>query len=141
VALRARVGSPAVPWIQIFAVFVVSHLVGDFILQTQWQARHKRGGLSGPRESQRALAAHTLSYTAAFVPALIWLAGSLGVGVVPAALLIAIPHAVQDDARLLEAYAENVKRMRVSEHRVVMLLLDQSFHIVILFLTALVLAG
>src|SRR5215207_1947283 len=32
-------------WFEVFAVFAVSHLVGDFALQTEWQARHKRGGL------------------------------------------------------------------------------------------------
>ena len=29
-------------WVSVFARFVVSHLVGDYLLQTDWQARHKR---------------------------------------------------------------------------------------------------
>jgi hypothetical protein len=28
------------PWVEIFAVFVVSHLVGDYLIQTDWQALH-----------------------------------------------------------------------------------------------------
>ena len=35
------------PWVEIFAVFFVSHQVGDYLIQTDWQAMHKRGGLSG----------------------------------------------------------------------------------------------
>ena len=29
-------------WVEVFAVFLVSHLTGDYLLQTDWQARHKR---------------------------------------------------------------------------------------------------
>lgn len=131
------------PWIEIFAVFAVSHLVGDLVLQTNWQAINKRGGLfTGPAESRRALAAHTLSYTLAFVPALIWLADDLGAGaLVAAVLIVAVPHGIQDDGRLLEIFALRVKRMEPTEYPVVYLLLDQSLHLVALFLTALLLAG
>ena len=31
-------------WVEVFIVFVVSHLVGDYLSQTNWQAMHKRGG-------------------------------------------------------------------------------------------------
>ena len=34
-------------WFEVFAVFLVSHLVGDYLLQTDWQAVHKHRGL-GP---------------------------------------------------------------------------------------------
>ena len=61
-------------WVEIFGVFVVSHLVGDYLMQTDWQARHKRGGLTGDRVRARALFAHVTTYTLAFVPALAWLA-------------------------------------------------------------------
>ncbi len=128
-------------WIEIFAVFTVSHLVGDFVLQTYWQATNKRGGIGGSRVSQRALAAHVATYTAAFVPALIWLAGDIRAGAVAAAVaMIALPHAIQDDLRLLEAFAARVKRMQPADYPVVMMALNQSFHIVSLFLAALVLA-
>ena len=130
-------------WIEIFAVFSVSHLVGDMVLQTDWQATHKRGGLRlGAGEAGRALAAHTISYTVAFVPALVWLAGDLRtLAVVGTALIVVVPHAIQDDGRLLEAYSLRVKRMQPSEYPNVMLLLDQTLHLVALFFTALLLAG
>ena len=34
-------------WVSVLAVFLVAHMVGDYLFQTDWQARNKRGGLSG----------------------------------------------------------------------------------------------
>ena len=34
-------------WVSVFTAFLVAHMVGDYLFQTDWQARHKRGGLSG----------------------------------------------------------------------------------------------
>ena len=62
-------------WFEVFAVFLVSHLVGDYLLQTDWQAVHKHRGLGPDPVSRRALASHVATYTLAFVPALIWLGG------------------------------------------------------------------
>jgi len=121
------------PWVELLAVFVVSHAVGDFLLQTDWQATHKRGGLGRDREARRALLWHVVTYTLAFVPALAWLAGELGPGALAAvAAGIALPHLVQDDGRLLGAYVVAVKH---AEPRPGMLLVavDQSFHLVVLF--------
>jgi hypothetical protein len=126
-----------VPWVEVFAVFLVSHLVGDFLLQTEWQASHKHGGLRD-RRCRGALLAHTFSYTVAFVPAFIWLADSLGAGVIWLAALIALPHMVQDDAWWLDRFMLYVKRADPKEHRALTITVDQVFHIVTLFLTALV---
>jgi len=126
-----------VPWVEIFAVFLVSHLVGDFVLQTEWQAGHKHGGLRDPR-CRRALLAHVLSYTVAFVPAFVWLYDSLGLGVLWLAALIAVPHLVQDDGWLLDQFMLTVKRADPREHRALTITVDQVFHVVALFLTALV---
>ena len=129
-------------WIELFAVFAVSHLMGDFVLQTYWQATKKRGGLGSSSESRRALGSHIASYMLSFGPALIWLAADRGAPTAAAAVaIVAVPHAIQDDYRLLEAFAVRVKRMQPSEYPVVMLLLDQSFHIIALFLAALALAA
>lgn len=120
-------------WVELFAVFVVCHLAGDFLLQTEWQATHKRGGLGGDRERRAALLSHTLTYTLAYAPALVWLAGELGAGgIVAVAAGIALPHMIQDDGRLLSAYVRTVKH---TEPRpgMLMLAVDQSFHIVVLF--------
>jgi hypothetical protein len=36
-------------WVEALALFLVSRLVGDFIFQTDWQARHKRGDCAATR--------------------------------------------------------------------------------------------
>ena len=128
------------PWVQVFIVFVISHLVGDYLLQTEWQALHKRGGLSGPSESRRALTSHVTTYTLSFVPSLIWLDSSRHWWVVGIAAVIAVPHLIQDDGQLLAAYALRVKKADIRDNTSLGLALDQSFHLIALFLTAL-LAG
>jgi hypothetical protein len=125
------------PWVEIFAVFIVSHLVGDFLLQTDLQAMHKRGGLSGNGKSPRGLLSHTLTYTLAFVPALVWLEGDLGLAeTIGVALLIAIPHMLQDDGRLLDAYMRRVKGVEPKPGGL-LIAVDQSWHALALFLVAL----
>jgi Protein of unknown function (DUF3307) len=128
------------PWVDVFAVFVVSHLVGDYLLQTEWQARHKHGGLSGPPVRRRALLSHIATYTMSFIPALVWLWDTDGAGVFGVAALIAIPHLIQDDGRLLYAYARAVKRADLGANRGLALAVDQSFHVLALFGTALLAA-
>jgi hypothetical protein len=122
-----------VPWVEVFAVFVVSHVAGDFLLQTDWQATHKRAGLGGDHDRRRALIAHTASYTVCFAPALAWLAGDLGAGGTAAlAAGIFLPHVAQDDGRLLSAYVRKVKHAE-PKPGMLMLAVDQSFHLVVLF--------
>jgi hypothetical protein len=129
-----------VPWVEVFAVFMVSHLVGDFLLQTEWQAKHKRGGLRDPR-ARRALVAHIATYTLAFVPALVWLWDSLGAGAFAVAALVAGPHFVQDDGTLIDGFMLRVKHADPHEHPALTVVVDQCFHVVALFLTALVAAS
>jgi hypothetical protein len=121
------------PWVEVFAVLIVSHAVGDFLLQTEWQATHKRGGLGHDPVRRRALLAHVATYTLAFVPALVWLAGDLGAaGVAALAAGVFLPHALQDDGRLLSAYVRAVKHTEPAPG-VLMLAVDQCFHLVVLF--------
>jgi hypothetical protein len=130
-----------VAWVEIFAVFVVSHLIGDFLFQTDWQARHKLGGLGPDRESRRALLAHTATYTLAFVPALIWLATDIGAWAIGIGVLIAVPHMIQDDGRLLDAYARRAKKVPPDAPPGLRLAMDQTCHFVALFLVALLAAA
>ena len=128
-------------WVEIFAVFVVSHALGDYLLQTDWQATNKRGGLGRDRISRRALLSHVLTYTLGFVPAGIWLAtdGDLSaLGLVLLAVGIYVPHMVQDDGRLLSSYIRRVKGCSAESQREVFTAVDQSFHLIVLFCTALV---
>jgi hypothetical protein len=129
-------------WFEVFAVFLVSHLVGDYMLQTDWQATHKRGGLGPSPIARRALGTHVLTYTLAFVPALVWLADSLSAGaIVAVAAAIAIPHLVQDDGRLLGVYVQRVKGCDIVAFPLVGAAVDQTMHIVALFALALLAAS
>lgn len=129
------------PWVEIFSVFLVSHAAGDFLLQTEWQARSKRGGLSRDPVARRALLSHIATYTLAFVPALVWLADDLGAGVVAVGALIAGPHLVQDDGRLVTSFMVSFKRVHPEGHPNLALAVDQSFHLLSLFAVALVAGG
>jgi hypothetical protein len=127
-----------VTWVEVFAVFVVSHLAGDFLLQTDWQAVNKRGGLGRKGEARRALYSHVVSYTLTFVPGLVWMADEIGaLNAVGIAALIFVPHLLQDDTRLLVAYNRKVKGGVPGPGDPVFMAIDQSFHIVTLFATAL----
>ena len=130
-------------WVEIFAVFVVSHALGDYLLQTDWQATHKRGGLGSGRVSRLALLSHVSVYTLAFVPALIWLAdnGLSAGGALLVAAGIFLPHLIQDDGRLLSAYIRTVKRCGTESEREIFTAVDQSFHLIVLFATALIVHG
>ncbi len=124
-------------WEEVFAVFVVCHVTGDFLLQTDWQAVHKRGGLSGGGEARRALFSHVSVYTLVFVPAIVWIAShssGLAFALLP---VVFLPHLIQDDARALIAWNRIVKKSAPEPGDVVYMAIDQAFHVVFLFGTAL----
>jgi hypothetical protein len=127
-------------WVEVFSAFVVCHLAGDYLLQTDNQARHKHGGLGADPVARRALLGHIATYTLAFVPALVWLADDLGAGVLWVAALVAVPHMVQDDGRLLERYVVQIKGAPPATVPAIAPMVDQSFHLIALFALAL-LAG
>ena len=125
-------------WEQVFAVFIVSHLVGDYLLQTEWQALNKRGGLSGGnRVSRRALLSHVVVYTLCFVPALVWIVDRTSALAIGLTALIFIPHLVQDDARALMVWNQRIKGATFEPGDTVYMAVDQSFHLIFLFGTAL----
>jgi uncharacterized protein DUF3307 len=117
-------------------------MVGDFVLQTDWQATHKHGGLGSARPSRRALAGHLATYAMAFVPAVIWIGDVRGIPTaVASAAAIVVPHAIQDDGRLLRRYMRSVKKLRPENDPLVATLTDQAFHAVALLLVALIVGG
>lgn len=128
-------------WTEVFAVLVLSHLAGDFLLQTEWQATHKHGGLGPDSERRRALFTHIATYMLAFVPALIWIGSETSaVRAIAVFLLIAVTHLIQDDARVVKAYMRTVKHTDAARSDVAMYV-DQSLHMLILFGAALIAAG
>ena len=125
-------------WEEVFAVLLVCHVAGDFLLQTDWQALNKRGGLTrGNRNGRRALFSHVFVYTLVFVPAVIWVATettALALALLP---VVFIPHLVQDDGTVLMAWNRTVKRSSSTPGDLLFMAIDQSFHVVVLFGTAL----
>ncbi len=127
-------------WVEVFIVFVVSHLVGDYLLQTDWQARHKRGGLArGDADASRALFTHVGTYTLCFIPALI--VADLGTELLWVIPAIFLPHLIQDDGRLLQMYMKGVKRLDPQENLAVSIAVDQTFHLLALLVLALVIGS
>lgn len=128
-------------WYSLVTAFGLCHLIGDFLLQTDWQARTKARGLSGG-VAARALGAHVTSYSVGMLPALIWVAQERGVPTAAACLAaIAIPHAIQDDRRVLVAYARRVKGAEPEQEPMLMFWLDQVCHVLTLAALALIVAG
>jgi hypothetical protein len=125
-----------VSWVSVFAGFLVAHMVGDYLFQTDWQARNKRGGLSGPGTARRALFMHVSTYTLAFLPAFIWIGSELDAAwAVLAAVLVFVPHLVIDDGRIVRLYLSRVKRADGFDVGLAASV-DQSFHVLSLFLVA-----
>jgi uncharacterized protein DUF3307 len=125
-----------IPWVEVFVVFVVSHLCGDFILQTEFQATNKHGGLGADPVRRRALGLHVMTYTLCYAPAVIWLAGDLSAGVLVAMVLgVAIPHGLQDDGTAMKWWMRHVKHTEPVPG-VLAMVVDQSFHMVALLILA-----
>src|SRR3954447_18606842 len=116
-------------------------MAGGYPLQTDWEARNKRGGLSGGAVSRRALISHVTTYTLAFVPAFIWIGSELDAAwAIAAAVLVYIPHLVIDDGRLVAFYLVRVKGVE-GLNLGVAASVDQSFHVLSLFVAAIVIGA
>lgn len=127
-------------WVSVFASFLVAHMVGDYLFQTDWQARNKRGGLSGG-VAFRALVSHVTTYTLAFAPTLIWIGNELDAGWgLLAAALIFLPHLVLDDGRVVRFWIARVKGVERFDIGLAASV-DQSFHVLSLFLVAILLGA
>lgn len=128
-------------WPEIFILFFATHQCGDYLLQTDWQATHKRNGLGRDAAARRALFTHTFTYSLAYVPAFIWIQTRLGWNTLIIAAAVSIPHLVQDDGRLLRAYLRRVKGMDPVANHVVAAIVDQALHIIALFGAALLVSA
>jgi hypothetical protein len=125
-----------VSWVSVLAGIIVAHMVGDYLFQTDWQARNKRGGLTQGGICSKALISHVTTYTLAFVPAFIWIGSDLGAGwAIAAAVLIFIPHLFIDDGRFVGFYLARVKGVD-GINPAVAASVDQSFHVLSLYLVA-----
>jgi hypothetical protein len=128
-------------WPEIFILFYVTHQCGDYLLQTDWQATHKRNGLGKDPVARRALFTHTFTYSLAYVPAFIWIQTRLGWDTLLVAAAVSLPHLIQDDGRLLRAYLRRVKGMDPVANHVVAAIVDQALHMIALFGAALLVSA
>jgi Protein of unknown function (DUF3307) len=137
---RAPRRTAGLDWTSLFAAFLVCHLGGDLLLQTEWQALTKVRGLGDP-EGRRALASHAATYTLAYLPALAWIAaGRSPIRALGSAALISLPHIVIDDGHFVRGWLATVKHSPEPPPSL-RLMVDQSFHVVCLFGTAVVAAA
>lgn len=125
-------------WVEVFAVLLVCHVAGDFLLQTERQATTKQGGLGRDPARRAALLSHVATYALVFLPALLWIGDeqdpARAVAVAAAALGT---HLVQDDGRLLVRYVRVVKHTTTPFGSPLWMAIDQSFHVCWLFGAAL----
>jgi hypothetical protein len=124
-------------WPELFLVFMVCHLTGDFLLQTDWQVRNKPCGLGRDPVARRALLSHVFTYTLTFVPALVWVGAEVEAWAAFAcAVAIAGPHLIVDDRRLLAVYVRRVKGVPEPAPGGLLIAVDQSVHVIMLWAVA-----
>ncbi len=127
-------------WAPVLAAFLVCHLAGDLLLQTEWQALTKVRGLNDP-EGRRALMAHAATYTLPYLPVLVWIGADRGAArAVAVALLISLPHVAVDDGRFVRVWLRQVKHSPDPAPSL-RLMVDQSFHVVCLLAVAMLAAA
>jgi hypothetical protein len=119
---------------------LVSHAVGDVLLQTESQAVAKAGGLSEPA-ARLALGRHVAVYTLAFVPALVRIGSQTSaVRAVAVRALVALLHLLVDDGNLVRAWLRYVKRA-LEPALMPTIAVGESLHLVCLFGAVRVAAG
>jgi hypothetical protein len=127
-----------VSWVEVFAVLLVCHLMGDFLLQTEWQALNKHGGLGRDPVKRRALLMHIATYAIPFLPAFVWIGHNKSTGAAfGVAAVTLLTHLVQDDGRLMMSYIHHVKKTDGEYGSPLIMAVDQSFHASFLFAAAL----
>ena len=123
-------------------MYLVCHTTGDFLLQTEFQATRKAGGLGSDPVARKALFTHLFTYSLTFVPAFIWIANHESAGRLIAAIaIVTLTHLVQDDRRLLYRYTVTVKKADPPPDHPLWIFIDQSGHLLWLFGAALAAAA
>ncbi len=129
-------------WTEAFLVLFVCHVAGDFLLQTEFQATRKVGGLGSDPEARKALLCHLATYSAPMAVALVWFAIAESPVRAVAGMAITLgTHLVQDDGRLLRRYVLAVKHTDAAFGTPLWIAIDQSAHLVWIFVAALVVAA
>lgn len=124
-------------WPAVLLVLLVSHATGDVLLQTDHQALNKGAGIAD-HKARRALLSHVTVYTLAFAPGLVWVAANAGVGrALLLGVLVAVPHLVVDEGRLVRFWLREVKGTPHPPAGLT-IAVDQGLHLLCLFGAALI---
>jgi Protein of unknown function (DUF3307) len=118
-----------------FAWLLLGHLVGDWLLQNDWMAKGKRRGFF-----TRAGIVHFCLYTAT-VMTMLWLSDARGLGAALSLVLAAtvfISHWLIDATDVVRWW---MRFHRQSELEVVRLMVDQTLHLLVLALVAVLVLG
>ncbi len=110
----------------IFAWLVIGHLVGDWMLQTDWMAREKQNGLVA-----RALLIHCLIYTGTLMATLALVAArhALSPPYLSVGLIVLLSHWLIDGARLAARWSQ---LLRQTKQTFVRIMVDQTLHLLVL---------
>ena len=119
----------------IFESLFLAHLVGDWLLQNEWQAVNKR-------KRWQALISHVVIYHMVVLAVLVLRFGFQNANVYIAVAFLAVTHAILDLRRPVEWF---IRTFRLSANRDLdlwlVIVVDQSIHLVLLGLTALYLSS
>jgi hypothetical protein len=105
------------------SVLVILHLIGDWLLQTDWMAKEKG-------KNPQALAAHVSIWAACFIPAAVWLYNPLWL------VWLVGTHLLLDGTGFVRWWMRNVKRVPEADLRGsawwLAVVVDQVFHLLAL---------
>lgn len=110
----------------VFESLFLAHLVGDWILQTEWQARNKS-------HNWRAMLAHVAVYHVVVLAALVWQLGTGDPAVYAVVVALAALHWLIDRDRSKQGL---IRALRISSESPppawLSIMVDQSIHLVLL---------
>ncbi|HZG81954.1 MAG TPA: DUF3307 domain-containing protein [Brevibacillus sp.] len=106
-----------------FDVLFLAHLVGDYLLQTEWMAKYKA-------ERWRPLLAHCFVYTLAVsVAAYLFLPTGLSWWAIG---FVFLTHVILDRRGVVRFWYERVMGVTDDRNKWLMIMVDQTFHLIIL---------
>jgi hypothetical protein len=107
--------------VNLFEALLVGHLVGDFLVQTNWMAREKTVRWS-------ALLVHSAVYTACVAAA-----GELVGGMAPLAVaLVFVSHAILDRRTFVRWWGRHVQGVTRVDDQWLLIMTDQVWHVLVL---------
>ncbi len=106
-----------------FCCLLMGHLVGDYLLQSNWMAMTKA-------KNWLALVTHSIIYT---VTIFLFSLFAGGIGII-AVLIVFIAHIILDQRRLVRWWLTNINKS--PDIFWLQVMVDQTFHLLILFLIA-----